>query len=145
MPTPRHRLRTLASLLTSALLAGWLEALPNALGASQEQLVTVYVDGQRADFRPPARVRQGVAYAPLRAAAQALGAKVQWLPKGQLAVLCKGNQCVPIHKNQGIVVQGSLLVPLRVLAEALHCTVRYEAATQAIYLSASHPHAGSLP
>lgn len=99
---------------------------------SADQLVRVLVDGREQSFKPPARVRDGVAYAPLRAAAEAVGAKVEWNQKAQMAIVCAGNQCVPIKRSQGIVVDGSLLVPLRLMAQALKCEVKWHPATRTV-------------
>jgi len=108
---------------------------------SADQLVRVLVDGREQSFKPAARVRGGVTYAPLRAAAEAVGAKVQWNEKAQMAIVCAGNQCVPIKRSQGIVVDGSLLIPLRLLAQALKCDVKWNpsAQTVAIWTKAGDP------
>lgn len=109
-------------LLTVAVSAAW--------GA--DELVRVLVDGREQSFAPAARVRAGVTYAPLRAVAEAVGAKVEWNQKAQMAIVCAGNQCVPIKRSQGIVVNGSLLIPLRLLAEALKCDVKWHAPSRTV-------------
>ncbi|MCX7598658.1 MAG: copper amine oxidase N-terminal domain-containing protein [Armatimonadetes bacterium] len=97
-----------------------------------DELVRVLVDGRERTFSPAARVRDGVTYAPLRAATEAVGAKVEWNQKAQLAVVCAGNQCVPIKRSQGIIVDGSLLIPLRLMAQALKCDVKWHAPTRTV-------------
>lgn len=109
-------------LLTVVVLAVW--------GA--DELVRVLVDGREQSFTPAARVRNGVTYAPLRASAEALGAKVEWNRKAQMAIVCAGNQCVPIKRSQGIIVDGSLLIPLRLMAQALKCDVKWYAPSRTV-------------
>lgn len=92
---------------------------------SADLLAEVYIDGVRQDFQPQARVREGVAYAPLRATAEALGAEVTWHERQQQATVCLRDQCVNLSRAEGIVVQGRLLIPLRKLAEALEAHVAW--------------------
>lgn len=104
-----------------------------------DTLVKVYVDGTKRDFSPAARVREGKAYAPLRAAALAVGATVHWLAARQMAVVCKGDRCVNIKKAEGIIVRGRLLIPLRLMAEALQARVTWDAKQKAVLISPQPP------
>lgn len=107
-----------------------LAVLVTAVGA--DQLVSVYIDGQKKDFDPAARVRQGRTYGPLRASAESVGASVKWMPKQQMAVVCQDEACVAIQRSDGIIVDDHLLVPLRLLGEAVGCSVAWDARTRSV-------------
>ncbi len=100
--------------------------------ASADEIVSVFVDGKRVNFRPEARVRAGTTYAPLRAAAQAVGADVKWEEAIQTAVVCTDTGCAMIKKQDGIIVNGSLLIPVRLMSQALGCEVRWDPAARAV-------------
>ncbi|MCD6351131.1 MAG: copper amine oxidase N-terminal domain-containing protein [Armatimonadetes bacterium] len=110
---------------------------------AEDMLVTVYVDGKAQDFSPQARVRDGKTYAPLRAAAEAVGAHVSWQAASGMAVVCVGNQCVPVRKDQGIVVDNHLLIPLRLMAEALQCEVTWDGKNKAVHISTKKSELGA--
>ncbi len=105
------------------------------VGRAADQTVAVYVDGKLLKCTPAAIVRDGVTYVPLRAAADAVKGEVTWQPKAQMAVVCRGGQCVPIKKSQCIEVGGSLLVPLKIVGTALKCGVRWDAKSKSVRLS----------
>lgn len=98
-----------------------------------DQLVSLYVGGKLVKCDPSARVRDGVTYAPLRAAAEAVGMHITWDEKNQTASLCAPGRCVlPIRASQGIMVNGGMLIPVRLLGQALGRTVTYDAKAQAV-------------
>jgi len=105
-----------------------------AAGAWADTLVDVYVNGQKQDFSPAARVQEGKAYAPLRAAAEAIGAEVKWHESQQVAIICQADACVIIRKQQGIIVSGRLLIPLRLMAEALDAKVSWDGQRKAVMI-----------
>lgn len=111
-------------------------AVPTALLAA-DQIVKLYSEGKLVTCDPAARVRDGVTYAPLRAAVGAVGAHVDWNAESQTAVVCTETQCVPIRKRQGIIVNGSLLIPVRLLGEALGREVKWDAAARAVRVGPS--------
>lgn len=115
------------------ILAGCLIAITAV--AAADEIVSVYVDGKHVAFKPDARVRNGKAYAPLRETSEAFGAKVEWNPQAQMAIICSGPACVPIKKSDGIIVNNQLLVPLRVLGEALGAKVAWDAAGRAVRIT----------
>ena len=119
----------------------WILALFGIVGAARaDTLVKVYVNGEVQDFSPAARVRAGKAYAPLRPAAKAVGATVQWLEARQMAVVCRGDRCINIKKPEGIIVQGRLLIPLRLMSEALQARVTWDAQEKAVLIETEeHP------
>jgi hypothetical protein len=100
-----------------------------------DQIVSVYVDAQKKDFSPDARVRDGRTYAPLRAAAESVGADVKWMAEQQMAVVCNGPTCVAIKRSDGIIVDDHLLVPLRVLSEAVGCSVTWDGQAKAVRIT----------
>ena len=115
----------------------WLILLLVAVSlAKADTLVEVYIDGKKHDFTPAARVRAGKAYAPLRASADAVGGTVKWIEAQQMAVVCKNEQCINIKKSEGIIVAGRLLIPLRLMAEALQAQVRWDAKRKAVLIQA---------
>lgn len=113
--------------------------LPALLAASillaADRPAQLYVNGRALQARPVALVHNGTAYAPLRLAAEAVGAHVTWNAKARQAIVCTDNQCVPIHENQCLTVKGALYLPVRSLAEALGREVRWDAAANAVRIS----------
>jgi len=103
-------------------------------GAWADTLVAVYVNGQKQEFAPAARVREGKAYAPLRAAAEAVGAEVKWIESEHIAMICQADTCVIIRKQQGIIVSGRLLIPLRLMAETLDAKVSWDGQQKAVMI-----------
>ncbi len=104
-----------------------------------DQIVKLYSGGKLVPCDPAARVREGVTYAPLRAAAEAVGAHVEWKAASQMALVCTDAQCVSVRKNQGIIVDGSLLIPVRLLSEALGRDVTWDAAAKAVRIGPGKP------
>jgi hypothetical protein len=99
-----------------------------------DTLVDVYVNGNKQDFSPAARVREGKTYAPLRAAAEAVGAEVKWIEAQQVAIICQADACAIIRKQQGIIVSGRLLIPVRLMAEALDAIVSWDGQRKAVMI-----------
>ena len=98
-----------------------------------DQLVSLYVGDRLVKCDPSARLRDGVTYAPLRAASEAVGLHVTWDAANQTASLCAPGRCVlPIRASQGIVVNNRLLIPVRLLGQALGRSVTWDAETQAV-------------
>jgi len=100
--------------------------------AYADTVVGVYVNGTKQDFSPAARVQEGKAYAPLRAAAEAVGAEVKWIESQQVAIICQADACAIIRKQQGIIVSGRLLIPVRLMAEALDAKVSWDGQRKAV-------------
>jgi hypothetical protein len=92
-----------------------------------DQLVSLYVGGKKVNCNPAARLRGGATYAPLRAAAEAIGAHVQWNAANQSATICTADRCVPIKATQGIMVNNAILIPVRLMSEALGRQVTWDA------------------
>jgi hypothetical protein len=120
--------RTIYLILVTVALLG---AATMALAA--DQLVSLYVGGKLVKCDPSARVRDGVTYAPLRPAAEAVGMEITWDAAQQTASLCAPGRCVlPIKASQGIMVDGGLLIPVRLLGQALGRQVTYDVQARAV-------------
>jgi Copper amine oxidase N-terminal domain len=114
------------------LVAGVLVSVATAALAA-DQLVSLYIGGKLVKCDPSARVREGVTYAPLRAASEAVGMQVKWDAANHTASLCAPGRCVlPIKASQGIMVNNGLLIPVRMLAQALGRPVTWDAKAQAV-------------
>ena len=119
----RLRRITLSALVLVALaVAAW----------PADQVVSLYSSAKLVKCDPAARVRDGVTYAPLRAAAQATGAHVTWDAVSRRATLCLTDRCVPIKASQGIMVNNALLIPVRLLSQALGRKIAWDPAARAV-------------
>lgn len=112
----------LVGMLLSFVVSAW----------SADQIISLYASGKKVNCQPAARVRNGTTYAPLRAAAEAVGAHVTWNAQGQSATICVQDRCVPVRASQGIMVDNSMLIPVRLMSEALGRQVTWDAAAQAV-------------
>lgn len=115
------------TLLSLALTAGLVVA---ALAADVP--VKVYVNGRQQNYNPPAVLRGGTVYVPLRAGARSLGLDVKWHADAQAAQICTDTGCMLIPSKQGIIVNGSLLLPLRKMGEATGAKVTWDAAAKTV-------------
>lgn len=121
MPTLSRTL-VVVSLMLAVATCGW----------SADQPVSLYAAGKKVACNPEARVRNGVTYAPLRAAAQAVGAHVEWNGQAQAATICLSDRCVPIRASQGIMVNNAMLIPVRLMSEALGRPVTWDPVAKAV-------------
>jgi len=113
-------------------MTGLLLIVAAATAWPADQLVSVYVGGKQVAMEPSARIRDGVTYGPLRAAAEAVGAHVEWSAASRTATICTTTRCVPIKQSQGIMVGNSILIPVRLMSEALGRKVTWDAAAKAV-------------
>ncbi len=97
---------------------------------------TVSVNGKLVQSDVPPVVENGTTYLPLRAAAEALGATVEWNASAKLAVLCRKSTCYPIRVTDPVsgakVMNGRVLLPLRKAADALGAKVSWNAQVQRV-------------
>ena len=115
------------------LLAAFLLSTAAVLAADVK--VPVFVDGQKMTLEPSAVMRGGRTYVPLRGGAAALGGKVTWDGAKREAMVCVGDRCTVIKAEQGINVDGHLLIPLRLMGEALGCGVQWNAQSRAVIIT----------
>lgn len=92
--------------------------------------IQVYANGKPIACEVPPRVVEGVTYLPLRATAEALGAKLEWVAGSKTAVLCRGDLCYPVRvadpASEARIISGRVVLPLRKLAEALGCEIKWD-------------------
>lgn len=140
-------------MLMFVLAGGVLPAL------SQDARTRIVIDGRPLAPDPPAILVSGHLLAPLRAAADRLGASVDWRPDSRTASVRKGPVRVDFSIGERravvdsrtmsldaapIVRDGRVFVPLRFLAEALSADVRWDARTRTAYVT-SGPRLPSPP
>jgi hypothetical protein len=97
--------------------------------------VKVYVNGKPQSYSPPAIMRGGTVYVPLRAGGKSLGVAVKWHADRKTAQVCTDAGCTLIKQSEGITVNGSLLLPLRKLGEATGARVSWDAPNKAVRIS----------
>jgi hypothetical protein len=95
----------------------------------------VYIDGKLQAYSPAALVRDGQAFVPLRQGAASLGYSCEWLPQENGAKLCDQSGCMLIRKSEGVVVNGSLFLPLRRMAEAFGAKVAWDGPAGAVRIT----------
>ena len=93
--------------------------------------IQVFANGKPVASEVPPMVIDGVTYLPLRATAVALGAKLEWVEKSKTVVLCRGDLCYPVRitdpASGARISEGRVLLPLRKMAEALGCDIKWDA------------------
>jgi Copper amine oxidase N-terminal domain len=109
--------------------------LSAAVALAADVKVPVFVDGQMITLNPSALMRAGRTYVPLRGGAAAIGGKVTWDGAKREAMVCVGDRCAVIKAAQGINVDGHLLIPLRLMGEALGCGVQWNAQSRAVMIT----------
>jgi len=109
--------------ITVIFVLSWV--VPQMTSAS-DLPVKVYVNGKLQNYTPPARVRAGKTYVPLRQGAISLGYSVKWVAEQNMAQICSDTACVVIRKKEGIVVRGRLFLPLRKMAEAFGAKAEWD-------------------
>lgn len=112
----------------------------------------VFVDGAALTFQVPPRVEQGTTLVPLRGIFESLGATVVWDGSTQTVKASKGSTQIQLkigsttaYRNgqavnlavPGKVVNGSTLVPLRFVSEALGADVKWDGPTQTITITST--------
>lgn len=118
-----------AGLLLAALAA--LLLAPRA-GWAEDQKVAVLVNGCPQEFDPAAFSRDGVSYVPLRQGVAAVGGTLEWDAVNSRAIITSGTKVAVVNKNQGLIVNGSMFIPLRMVGEALDCRVSWDGATRTV-------------
>jgi hypothetical protein len=107
--------------------------------SAEDVSIKVHVNGTLQSYDPAAVLRNGTVYVPLRQGAASLGTECRWVPEQNMAKLCTHSSCVFVPKSGGIVVNGSLLLPLRKMGEALGASVAWDAGKQTVTIQSGTP------
>ncbi len=114
----------------------------------------VFVDGAALAFQVPPRIEQGTTLVPLRGIFESLGATVVWDGSAQTVKASKADTQIQLkigsttaYRNgqavtlavPGKVIDGSTLVPLRFVSEALGADVKWDGPTQTITITSTTP------
>lgn len=112
--------------------------------------IKVYVDGQQLETEVSPEIKNNIAFVPMRAVFERLGADVTWnqarkdirAEKGFDTVLLKIGSCTGIVNSDvsslaaaPYIKSGSTMVPLRFISEALHCDVSWDAFARRVDIS----------
>jgi len=108
-----------------------------AAAHAEDVSVKVIVNGEPQDYSPSARLRDGTVYVPLRQGAESLGATCKWQAQTNTAQICSDRGCALIRKGDGIIVNGSLLLSLRKMGQAVGAKVSWDADEQAVKIQSS--------
>ena len=124
------RSRTQRVVLTAALALSIV-----TVASAADVPVKVYINSALQSYSPPAVMREGTVYVPLRAGAQSLGLTVKWEEATRTAQLCTDTGCTFIRQAEGITVNGRLLLPLRRMAEVTGAMIRWDAQQRAVLIT----------
>lgn len=97
--------------------------------------VTLIANGRQITSDPPPMIQDGRTYVPLRAAAEAVGGKVEYDPQTKRITICRGVLCTLIRQSDGITVAGRVLVGIRQVGEALNAEVNWDADTRTVRIT----------
>jgi hypothetical protein len=133
------------------LLAGMAATAVAASSRALAQNITVVVNGQPVTFNgQPPIMQDDRVFVPLRGVFEDLGAHVDWNPSTQTVTAFRGHTKVQLTIGQTTasvdgkpvqldvpaqIIQGSTMVPLRFVGEALGNNVRWDAGNQSVIIS----------
>jgi hypothetical protein len=122
----------LAAALSFALCA----ALLVSPAPAADQTINVYVDGKLQNFSPPAIVRDGKAYVPLRQVGTALGATTSYDAATRvITMVASCGTIIRLKQSEGLTINGVMFVPLRKVGEAFGCQVEYDGANSLVRIT----------
>ncbi len=119
---------------------------------AQQSIVTVVIDGKTQSFDQPAVVLSGSTLVPMRGVFEALGAKVSWDESTKTVTGTKGDITIKLTLGQSTAyindkavtlsavaqtINGSTMVPLRFVSEALGARVGWNAAEMKATITSS--------
>jgi hypothetical protein len=111
--------------------------------------VKLYVNGEEPSFEVPPFIRDGSTLVPFRAISEALKANVSWDPEERSVTVTRGDITVKLFIDNktayvngqeitlevpAAIVEGSTVVPVRFVSEALKAAVEWEAETQSVII-----------
>jgi len=120
--------------------------------AQEEKLVNVTIDGVVQKFDQSAIIKNGSTLVPLRGVFEGLGAKVEWNNATQTVTGTKGSTVIKLTVGKSTatvngkivtlsakaeIINGSTMVPLRFIAEALGAKVEWDAGSYTALISSS--------
>lgn len=132
--------KILAMLLCMSVVLSVLQTLPAF--AAEDSTVLVRLDGTKQNYDVEAQIIEGRTMVPMRGIFTALGAEVAWDGEQQHITATKGAKVVELTIGDDkatvngeiktldvspIIYEGSTLVPLRFISEALDCYVEWDA------------------
>jgi len=97
--------------------------------------ITLVANGRTIVCDPAPSLHHDHVYVPLRAAGEAVGGKVDYDAASKRVTVCRGPICTIVMQNDGITVDGRLLVGIRQVAEALSAQVRWDAPTRTVTIT----------
>lgn len=112
-----------------------LAALVIVTTAWAQSNITLIANGKRVSSDPPPVLRDGRVYVPLRAAAEAVGGKVDYDAATKRVSVCRGPMCTVVMQNEGITIDGRLLIGIRQVGEALDARVDWEGGTRTVRIT----------
>lgn len=122
-------------MMVGLLVVGLALAFAVRPAGADDQKVTVYVNGCIKEWAPPAIQRNGTTYVPLRQGVDAVAGRLKWDAVNSRAIITAGRRTAVVAKSQGILVDGSLFIPLRMVAESLGVKVVYDGAARVVKLA----------
>lgn len=114
-----------------------LVLLVTAVSAWAQNDITLIANGRTISSDPPATLREGRVYVPLRAAAEAVGGKVEYDAASKRVSICRGTMCTSVLQSEGITIDGRLLIGIRQVGEALNARVDWDGASRTVRITAS--------
>ena len=102
-------------------------------------VVTLVANGKVVKSDPAPMINDGHVYVPLRAAAQAVGAEVEYYPELKLVRLCTATECTMVEQGEGVTVNGSLFLGIRKLGESLDCKVDWDDKSKTVKITTAAP------
>ena len=114
-----------------------LAALAIAATAWAQSDITLVANGKTISTDPPATLRDGRVYVPLRASAEAVGGKVEYDAASKRVTICKGAMCTFVMQSEGITIDGRLLIGIRQVGEALDAKVDWDGGSRTVRITAT--------
>ena len=97
--------------------------------------VSLVANGKTVVCDPAPTLHEGHVYVPLRAAAEAVDAEVEYDAAAKRVSICKGTMCTFVMQDEGITVDGRLLVGIRQVGEALNAKVDWNGETRTVHIT----------
>lgn len=130
--------RVLCVCVAVSLLLGLVAAAHAA-----DKQIKVFIDNQQRTIKPVAIERNGRAYLPMRAFANAIQAGLKYDPASAVVKVTYCSKTAWLKMSDGITVNGSFYVPLRTVANGLALKLRWDARTSAVYVDMAASAAGA--